>query len=127
MACWNPRGRADRLPEGPEPEVHSIGGGQGPLKRIEEIIQRWRKEGLCRPDEVMILHKESAVEESFLGSKRVIAGCNLRDVLKAGASDLRHTSINKAKGLDAKAVILIGCPPMTEEVADSDAYVTSPS
>ena len=115
-------GRADNLPEGPEPEVHSIGGGQDPLEWIEEIIQRWRKDGLCRPDEVMILHKESAVEESFLGSKRVIAGCNLRDVLEAGEGDLRHTSINKAKGLDAKAVILIGCPPMSEEVADFEAY-----
>lgn len=115
-------GSLDGLPEGPEPEVYSEENAQQALERIEEIVLRWKKAGLCQPEEVMILRKESDVGESALGDKRVLAGCNLRDVLEAGEGDIRHTSINKAKGLDAKAVILIGCPPMSAEVSDFDAY-----
>ncbi len=115
-------GRGDHLPEGPEPEIHTIDGDTTPLSRIEEIITRWSKEGLCRPDEVLILHRESNVTASVLGDARVLAGRNLRDVLEDAEGAIRHTSINKAKGLDARAVILIGCAPISETISDFDAY-----
>jgi Nuclease-related domain len=115
-------GRGDHLPEGPEPEVHTVEGGGSGLAVIEEIIVRWKKEGLCRPDEILILHKESRVEASMIGDARVIAGQNLRDVLEPAESAVRHTSINKAKGLDARAVILVGCDPFSETISDFDAY-----
>ncbi|MCH7228748.1 NERD domain-containing protein [Haloferula sp. A504] len=115
-------GRGDHLPEGPEPEVFEAGSPEDVLKVIESLVADWRKKGLCRPDEVLILHKESDVERSALGETRVLAGCNLRDVLEEGETAIRHTSVNKAKGLDARAVILIGCEPFSETLSDFDAY-----
>lgn len=115
-------GRGDHLPEGPEPEVHTVDSGASGLAVIEEIIVRWRKDGLCHPDEILILHKESRVESSMIGDARVIAGQNLRDVLEPAESAVRHTSINKAKGLDARAVILVGCDSFSETISDFDAY-----
>lgn len=115
-------GRGDHLPEGPEPEIHTVELGESGLAVIEEIIVRWKKEGLCHPDEILILHKESRVEASMIGDARVIAGQNLRDVLEPAESAVRHTSINKAKGLDARAVILVGCDPFSETISDFDAY-----
>ncbi|MEP4079954.1 NERD domain-containing protein [Haloferula sp.] len=114
-------GRGDHLPEGPEPELHSIDDGSA-LSKVEEIIARWKSDGLCRPDEVLILHRESSIQASALGDTRVIGGHNLRDVLEESDGAIRHTSINKAKGLDSRAVILIGCEPISESLSDFDAY-----
>ena len=115
-------GRGDHLPEGPEPEVHTVSADSGALACIKEIITRWKKEGLCRPDEVLILHKESNVKSSALGDTRVIGAHNLRDVLEETEGAIRHTSINKAKGLDSRAVILVGCEPVSETLSDFEAY-----
>ena len=59
---------------------------------------------------------------SALGDTRAIATHNLRDVLEDTEGAIRHTSINKAKGLDSRAVILIGCEPVSETLSDWDAY-----
>ncbi|WP_193211161.1 nuclease-related domain-containing DEAD/DEAH box helicase [Luteolibacter marinus] len=115
-------GRGDHLPEGPEPEVHRVADDVSGRACVEQIILRWNKEGLCRPDEVLILHKESNVGASALGDTRVLAGRNLRDVLEDTDGAIRHTSINKAKGLDARAVILVGCPLISVTTTDFDAY-----
>lgn len=41
---------------------------------------------------------------------------------KAPPDCIRHTSIHKAKGLDSKAVILIGLAPHTDLTSDYDHY-----
>ncbi|TAE85700.1 MAG: hypothetical protein EAZ71_13220, partial [Verrucomicrobia bacterium] len=38
------------------------------------------------------------------------------------SNTIRHCSINKAKGLDARAVILLGLPPFEEFNDDFSAY-----
>lgn len=115
-------GRGDHLPEGPEPEIHEANGPGEVLAVVEAVISDWRKNGLCRPDEVLILHKESDVQRSALADSRVLAGCNLRDVLEDAEGAIRHTSVNKAKGLDARAIILIGCERFSEGLSDFDAF-----
>lgn len=115
-------GRGDHLPEGPEPETHSYTSPAEARERIEEIIRRWHKSGLCEPHEVLILHKESDVTRSALGKSRIIGPWNLRDVLEHGDGSVRHTSINKAKGLDARAVILVGVPAFSGELSDFESY-----
>jgi hypothetical protein len=69
-------GRGDHLPEGPEPEVHTVETGGSGLDKNEEIIVRWRKEGLCRPDEILILHKKSKVQASMIGNQRSPGPCD---------------------------------------------------
>ena len=114
-------GRGDHLPEGPEPETHSCDDPAGIPDLVEEIITRWKRRGLCQPEEVLILHRQSDIARSPLGDKRVLCGRNLREVAETDApsDSIRHTSINKAKGLDARAVILLGLPPFAR--ANKDA------
>jgi hypothetical protein len=117
-------GRGDHLPEGPEPETIPCDEPAMATELVEKIITRWKKLGLCNPEEVLILHKQSDIARSPLGAKRVLCGRNLREVTEPDIppDSIRHTSINKAKGLDARAVILIGLPAITESTDDFTAY-----
>lgn len=117
-------GRGDHLPEGPEPATYPCEDSALATELVEKIINRWKKQGLCNPEEVLILHKQSDIARSPLGDKRVMCGRNLREVTETDIppDSIRHTSINKAKGLDARAVILIGLPAITESTDDFTAY-----
>ena len=117
-------GNGDHLPEGPEPEIHSLAAGANARDLVESILTRWKKTGLCDPSDVLILHAQSDIASSPLGDRRVIAGRNLRECTEEEDSPdcIRHTSIHKAKGLDAKAVIIIGLPPHKNLTSDYDHY-----
>ncbi|TAE89739.1 MAG: hypothetical protein EAZ81_12200 [Verrucomicrobia bacterium] len=117
-------GQGEHLPEGPEPELHRPIADQDALDLVESIIHRWRKSGLCDPSEILILHAQSDIAKSPIGARRVLAGRNLREWTEETEHPdcIRHTSIHKAKGLDSKAVILIGLPPHPELVTDYDHY-----
>ena len=117
-------GSGDHLPEGPEPEIHPIAAGADAADLVESILIRWRKSGLCDPSDVLILHAQSAIAKSPLGDRRVLAGRNLRECSEQddAPGTIRHTSIHKAKGLDAKAVILVGMPPHKDLATDYDHF-----
>jgi len=117
-------GNGDHLPEGPEPEIHSLSAGVDARDLVESILTRWKKTGLCDPSDVLILHAQSDIASSPLGDRRVIAGRNLRECTEEEDSPdcIRHTSIHKAKGLDSKAVILIGLPPHQNLNSDYSHY-----
>ena len=119
-------GEGHHLPEGPEPETHTVSGDSGTVRdTVEGIIGRWKREGLCRPEEVLILHRRSSIGRSPLGDLRVLGVWNVRDCQEADipADAIRHGSINKAKGLDAKAVIVVGLPPFEELKDDFGHYM----
>lgn len=109
-------GNGNHLPEGPEPEILTLLARTDARDLVESIIIRWKKSGLCLPEEVLILHAQSNVVKSPLGDRRVLAGHNLRECTDEDDTPgtIRHTSIHKAKGLDSKAVILIGMPPHSQ-------------
>jgi hypothetical protein len=117
-------GNGNHLPEGPDPEVLPLPAGADARDLVESIITRWKKSGLCRPEEVLIIHAQSDIANSPLGDRRVLAGHNLRECTEEedGPGTIRHTSIHKAKGLDSKAVILIGMPPQADLSTDYDHY-----
>ena len=116
-------GSGDHLPEGPEPEIHSA-AGPDVCDLVEFILARWQKSGLCDPAEVLILHAQSDIANSPLGDRRVLAGRNLRECIEQedGPGCIRHTSIHKAKGLDSKAVILIGMPLHKDLATDYEHF-----
>lgn len=66
----------------------------------------------------------TALANSPLGDGRIVAGGNLRECTEEEDSPgcTRHTSIRKAKGLDSKAVILIGLPPHKDLASDYDHF-----
>jgi len=117
-------GNGDHLPEGPDPELHPLAAGADARDIVESILQRWQKAGLCRPEEVLILHAQSKIADSPLGDRRILAGHNLRECTEVedAPNTIRYTSIHKAKGLDAKAVIVIGLPPHQNLATDYDHY-----
>ncbi|MCU0780304.1 MAG: DEAD/DEAH box helicase family protein [Akkermansiaceae bacterium] len=116
-------GSGDHLPEGPEPETHSA-ANPGVCGLVESILARWQKSGLCDPSDVLILHAQSDIANSPLGDRRVLAGRNLRECTEQEDSPgcIRHTSIHKAKGLDSKAVIIIGMPPHNKLATDYEHF-----
>ena len=117
-------GHGDHLPEGPEPSIHTLPAGADACALVETILLQWQKSGLCQPEDVLLLHAQSTIATSPLGDRRVIHGRNLRECTEEedGPGTIRHTSIHKAKGLDAKAVILIGLPPHRDIDGDYDHY-----
>lgn len=117
-------GHGDHLPEGPEPEIHPLPPGADAREQVESILQRWKNSGLCPPEEVLILHAQSTLAKSPLGDRRILAGRNLRECTEQedAPNTIRHTSIHKAKGLDAKAVILIGLAAHKDLASDYDHY-----
>jgi hypothetical protein len=117
-------GSGDHLPEGPDAEIHTLSAGADPCALVESILARWKKSGLCDPTDVLILHAQSDIANSPLGERRVLAGRNLRECTEKEDSPgcIRHTSIHKAKGLDSKAVILIGMPPHKDLATDYEHF-----
>lgn len=117
-------GSGDHLPEGPDPEIHSLTSGADASALVESILARWKKSGLCDPSDVLILHAQSDIAKSPLGDRRVLAGRNLRECIEEEDSPgcIRHTSIHKAKGLDSKAVILLGMPPHNDLASDYEHF-----
>ena len=117
-------GNGDHLPEGPEPETHPLTTGTDARDLVESILHHWQKAGLCRPEEVLILHSQSDIARSPLGDRRILAGRNLRECTEEedAPNTIRHTSIHKAKGLDSKAVIVIGLPSHQALPSDYDHY-----
>jgi hypothetical protein len=94
------------LPEGPDVELYTIKPERTAAK-LEEIINRWVYDGFCRVDEILILSPHGTkVKTSLAGCSRIgkwpLASCVIR---KPG--ELSVLSINKAKGLDSLAVIMI--------------------
>lgn len=117
-------GNGDHLPEGPEPATHELPAGGDMRDLVEKILVKWQKSGLCEPGDVLLLHAQSSLAKSPLGDCRVILGRNLRECTESEdePGTIRHTSIHKAKGLDAKAVILIGLPRHQDLSSDYDHY-----
>jgi hypothetical protein len=117
-------GSGDQLPEGPEPEIHPLAAGMDASDHVESILSAWKNTGLCDPSDVLILHAQSDIAKSPIGDRRVLAGRNLRECTEQEDTPgtIRHTSVHKAKGLDSKAVILIGMPPHKDLTSDYDHY-----
>lgn len=117
-------GQGDHLPEGPDAESHSLPTGTNACDLVESILARWKKSGLCDPSDVLILHAQSDITRSPLGDRRILGVHNLRECTEQedAPNTIRHTSIHKAKGLDSKAVILIGLPPHKDLSSDYDHF-----
>ncbi|MCX6877674.1 MAG: DEAD/DEAH box helicase family protein [Verrucomicrobia bacterium] len=117
-------GNGDHLPEGPEPKMYPLPVGTDACELVESILTHWKKIGHCQPREVLILHSQSDIVRSPLGTCRILLGHNLCECTEEedAPNTIRHTSIHKAKGLDSKAVILIGLPSHKDLATESDHY-----
>ena len=106
------------LPEGPDVITEQASRTDVP-KVVAAIIERWVESGLCRPDEILLLSLHGHPDKSALGECPMLGGCLVRDFLKRQRGCVSRTSVNKAKGLDARAVILVDFPPFSPAATDT--------
>ena len=87
------------------------------IAAVGDIIATWVEDGYCQPADILILHSRTGLAESALGPCEAIAGCPLVEYGQdppEGKQAIRHLSVNRAKGLDSLAVIVVGLPPFAK-------------
>jgi len=102
------------LPEGPEPELIADVAEREEGMKCADVIRRWIREGLAKPHEIMVLYPSSSAVPSWLEQGK-INGVSFHN----GTGDLpkeaiRAVSINKAKGLERRGVVVAGLPDWSE-------------
>ncbi|MFZ2279979.1 MAG: hypothetical protein WAW39_19440 [Prosthecobacter sp.] len=114
-----------QLPDGPEVEIHQATAKQTPAV-VEQILDHWKTSGLCVPSKVLILHDRSQIVNTPLAGLERLLDHPLRPYLETldqpSGNAIGHTSIHKAKGLDALAVILIGLPSFDQLTRPYDRF-----
>jgi hypothetical protein len=105
------------LPEGPEVEV-CCARREDTAGQVAVIVRRWLDAGLCRPEEILLLSLHGTLEKSSLQGVAELNGLPVVDYLDRRPGCLSFTSVNKAKGLDARGVILLDFLPITAETAE---------
>jgi hypothetical protein len=74
---------------------------------LEEIVTRWVNDGFCRVDEILILSPHGTKVKTSLAGCSLIGEWPLVSCVVRKPGELSLLSINKAKGLDSLAVIMI--------------------
>jgi hypothetical protein len=79
------------------------------------LLKEWFEEKLVTPEETLLLFPKDPFSEKYrqFAEDSYFANCRIApaDSSEAGKKNiLRATSFNKSKGLDARAVVLIGTP-----------------
>jgi hypothetical protein len=94
------------LPEGPDVELHEVAPEQAAVK-VEEVVARWVNDCFCRLDEILILSPHSTKAKTSLASHTRIGEWPIVNLDRRNPEELSLLSINKAKGMDALAVIVV--------------------
>jgi hypothetical protein len=94
------------LPEGPDVELHDVEPTRTATK-VEEIVSRWVRDGFCRLDEILILSPHGIKAKTSLANHSMIGEWPVVGIDERKPGSLALISVNKAKGLDSLAVIMI--------------------
>jgi hypothetical protein len=106
-------GGKNGTPDGPDVEVIAA-TKESAIGEVERILRCWIGGGMCRAEEVLILSPHGTREKSCLGVCDQIGEWRVVDYLERKPGCVSITSVNKAKGLDALAVILVDFRPFGE-------------
>jgi len=94
------------LPDGPDVEIYEIEPTQTAVK-LEKVVTRWVSDGFCRLDEILILSPYGTKAKTSLTNHSRIGKWPLVGIDDRNPGNLTLLSVNKAKGLDSLAVIMI--------------------
>jgi len=97
------------LPEGPNVELYTV-KPESTAAKLEAIVTRWVNDGFCRVDEILILSPHGTKLKTSLAGCSQIGEWPLVSCVIRRPGELSLLSINKAKGLDSLAVIMIDVP-----------------
>jgi hypothetical protein len=98
------------LPDGPE-VVQCDAKASEVAAAADKILSGWFAQGWCRPEQVLILSRHSQMKTSALEACKMLAGRPLVNHLERRSGEIGMLSVNRAKGLDALAIILIDYGP----------------
>lgn len=109
------------LPLGPEVEQYEVQSGHE-SEQVRDIVRRWLDQGWARPEQILILSRRGELERSVLSGCVDLAGFPLHNGLQPPRGTIGFGSVNRAKGLDQLAVILVDfpkwpCPDSGDQVA----------
>jgi hypothetical protein len=93
-------------PEGPDVELYEVESTQTAVK-LEEVVTRWVSDGFCRLEEILILSPHGAKAKTSLANHSRIGEWPIVGIDDRKPGNLALLSVNKAKGLDSLAVIMI--------------------
>jgi hypothetical protein len=79
-------------------------------------------QGWCRPEQVLVLSRRSRKADSVLKDCAKLAGRPMVKYLERRPGEVGMLSVNRAKGLDALAVLLLDYGPW-QELSDHDQVV----
>lgn len=102
-------------PIGPEVELHESASDVHDFNLITAIIARWRKEGSAEPDDVLVLHPGRSKAPAWTTASTKLLDPNF----PASGGRAAMLSMHRAKGLEARAVIVVARGPF-------DALSSSP-
>jgi hypothetical protein len=94
------------LPEGPDVRLYTV-KPENTAAKVEEIVTSWVNDGFCRVDEILILSPHGTKLKTSLAGCSQIGQWPLTSYVIRKPGELSLLSINKAKGLDSLAVIMI--------------------
>lgn len=94
-------------PEGPNVEQLYEVEPDRTASKVEEVVKRWVNDGFCQLDEILILSRHGTKAKTSLANHARIGEWPLAGFEHRKAGELTLLSINKAKGLDLLAVIII--------------------
>ncbi len=108
------------LPQGPEPELFSTMGDTEEAEVCARVIRGWLDKCEARPHEILLLHAGSTAP-GWLGEENT-SGVRFYAGEPSGqpGDAVLAVSVNRAKGLDRRAVVVTGLPAWEE--ASGDEY-----
>jgi len=98
------------LPDGPEVMLCDAEFTEV-SETASRILAAWFEQGWCRPEQVLVLSRHGRMKHSALDGCRFLAGKPLVNHLERRSDELGLLSVNRAKGLDALAVIVVDYAP----------------
>jgi hypothetical protein len=106
------------LPEGPDPQLIA---GVGELEeglRCADVIRSWIELGVAGPKDIMVLYPSSRVVPPWITQGKVHGISFHQGTRNVPEGAVVTVSINKAKGLERRAVVVIGLPDWADTSRD---------
>lgn len=102
--------RCGSLIDGPDVSLHETSEASL-VATLTDILAEWQTSGLCPPSKVLLLYDRSQLDRTPLAGLEALNNHQLVPYAELQANPqphaIAHSSIHKAKGLDALAVILV--------------------
>ena len=95
--------------QGVEVETVTVAPKEVP-ERVSEIVARWVDQGWARPEQILVLSRRGSLERSALQGLTRLGGHPLIQSFHPERGQIGFGSVNRAKGLDRLAVIVIDFP-----------------